>query len=170
MGDVAAVVGGHPNTARYHLRALAESGLADARRDPGPNPGRPPTRYAVSPAGRRALGAGPGDPSVEEYLELVGAFADRLAAHGVDASEESRSVGRAWGTVLATRDLQEPAATAAEPRGRVIALLDRLGFSPATIVAGSESPTPTRWSCAPARSSTRRDGIRRSCARCTPGW
>lgn len=130
VGEVAAVVGGHPNTARYHLRALAEAGLADARRDPGPNPGRPPTRYVVSPAGRRALGPGPGDPSVEEYLELVGAFADRLAAHDLDASEESRSVGRAWGSVLAARDLREQRATAAEPWGRVMALLDRLGFSP----------------------------------------
>ncbi len=130
VGEVAAIVGGHPNTARYHLRALAEAGLARAWSDAGPNPGRPPTRYAVSPAGRRALGPGPGDPSVEEYLELVGAFADRLAAHGVDASGESRSVGRAWGSVLAARDLWDPPATTGEPRYRVMALLDRLGFSP----------------------------------------
>lgn len=139
VAALAGVLGGHPNTTRHHLRALVASGLVMARTDDGAGPGRPPVRYAVTPEGRHAAsGAAAGDPSVEEYLALAGAFADRLAALGVDSAEESRSIGRAWGAALAARDLaaadgpgaDDGAVDPGEPRRHVLALLERLGFSP----------------------------------------
>ena len=156
VGDLAAALGGHPNSTRHHLRALVTAGLVQAGVRAGEGGrGRPAARYVVTPDGRSAAsGSRPGDPQVEEYLALAGAFADRLAVLGVDAEEESRSVGRAWGAALAARDLPArdlPASDhaagsgPAEPRRQVLALLDRLGFSPRTRSApGAEAPEDTR--------------------------
>jgi predicted ArsR family transcriptional regulator len=161
VGDLAAALGGHPNSTRHHLRALVTAGLvqADVRAGEGGR-GRPAARYVVTPDGRSAAsGSRPGDPQVEEYLALAGAFADRLAVLGVAAEEESRSVGQAWGAALAARDLpvrDHPArdlpagdhvagSGPAEPRRQVLTLLDRLGFSPRTRSApGAEAPEDAR--------------------------
>lgn len=127
VGALADELGGHPNTTRHHLRALVAAGLVEPSSARGAARGRPAVRYAVTPAGRRAALAsetGAGDPGAEEYVALAAAFADRLAAHGADPSEEARSVGRAWGRALAT------GGAPPEPRQGVLALLDRLGFSP----------------------------------------
>ena len=126
MGDVAAVVGGHPNTTRHHLRALTASGLVDARRDPGPLRSRPPTRCREcrGPSGARRRAR---RPVGGECLELVGAFADRLAAHEVDAGESPGRWGGPGGPSSPRATCRNPGA---DPRGRVIELLDRLGFSP----------------------------------------
>ncbi|HSF37753.1 MAG TPA: helix-turn-helix domain-containing protein [Nocardioides sp.] len=151
VGDLATVLGGHPNSTRHHLRALVTAGLVQeqeqARAGEGSRRGRPAARYAVTPEGRYAAsGSVDGDPSVEEYLALAGAFADRLAVLGVDAAQESRSIGRAWGATLAARDLAAtsdlPATSdPADPRRQVLHLLDRLGFSPRTRSArGDEVP------------------------------
>ena len=130
MGDLAAAVGGHANTTRHHLRALVVAGLVESTTERGPRPGRPSARYTVTSDGRRALGTGSGDASVEEYLVLAGAFADRLAAQGSDPGEDARAVGRSWGAALAARDREAGTDQTGSPRGRVLALLDRLGFSP----------------------------------------
>lgn len=133
VGELAQTLGGHPNTTRHHLRALLAAGLVqvgDAASESGR--GRPAMRYAVTPQGRRtASGVVEGDPAVSEYLALAGAFADRLAALGVDASQESRAVGRAWGASLAARDVAAAGGgRTGQPREQVVALLHRLGFSP----------------------------------------
>ncbi|GAA4404254.1 helix-turn-helix domain-containing protein [Fodinibacter luteus] len=140
VSALAAALGGHPNTTRHHLRALLAAGLVEARADGRAARGRPAVRYVVTPRGRDAAsGAATVDPATEEYLALATAFADRLAATGADPSEESRAVGRAWGAALAGRELLAedplPGPGAAEPRRRVLALLDRLGFSPRPVPA-----------------------------------
>ena len=152
VGELAQALGGHPNTTRHHLRALLAAGLVqvpDAADEAGPigagsvregGRGRPAARYVVTPQGRRtASGVVEGDPAAEEYLALAGAFADRLAALGVDTSEESRAVGRAWGASLAARDVTAAGGgLPGQPREQVVALLHRLGFSPVV------RPTPDR--------------------------
>lgn len=152
VGELAQALGGHPNTTRHHLRALLAAGLVqvpDAADEAGPigagsvregGRGRPAARYVVTPQGRgTASGGVEGDPAAEEYLALAGAFADRLAALGVDTSEESRAVGRAWGASLAARDVTAAGGgLPGQPREQVVALLHRLGFSPVV------RPTPDR--------------------------
>ena len=133
VGEVAHSLGGHPNTTRHHLRALLAAGLVQVRdAADADGRGRPATRYVVTPQGRRtASGVVEGDPAVSEYLALAGAFADRLATIGVDTSQESRAVGRAWGASLAARDVAAAGGGPAGPaRERVVELLHRLGFSP----------------------------------------
>lgn len=159
VGELAQTLGGHPNTTRHHLRALLAAGLVqvpEAADEAGPigagnvregGRGRPAALYVVTPQGRRtASGVVEGDPAAEEYLALAGAFADRLAALGVDTSEESRAVGRAWGASLAARDVAAAGAgRLGQPREQVVALLHRLGFSPAV------RPTPDRGASDGAR-------------------
>ncbi len=140
MADLAVTLGGHPNTTRHHLRTLVDEGLVRvASATPPAARGRPTLRYALSAAGRRAV-AGQGEPEASQYLALAAAFADRLAARGDDPGEDSRAVGRAWAGVLTGRS---PGAGGAdmsevEPRPGVLALLDRLGFSPEEDEPGAE--------------------------------
>ncbi len=129
VGEVVQALGGHPNTVRHHLTGLVADGLVEGRQAPATaRRGRPATRYRVTDAGRSALGEGP--QPADEYLALAGAFADRLAAGGGDPGGEARAVGRAWGRSLAPRDGGD--VPDGSPTRRVAALLERLGFSPAT--------------------------------------
>ena len=155
MGDLVAVLGGHPNSTRHHLRVLVTAGLVHADVPAGERGrGRPAVRHVVTPEGRDAAsGSLAGDPSVTEYLLLAGVFADRLAALGGDPSQESRAVGRAWGAALAARDVDAPTAPTAsgapagpaDPHRQVLGLLERLGFSPRTrSVRGDEAPEDVR--------------------------
>jgi predicted ArsR family transcriptional regulator len=135
VGDLAATVGGHPNTTRHHLRVLVDAGLvAEERRAPAGGRGRPATGYVLTAAGRGVVSATPRGSAAEEYVALAGAFADRLAERGGDPGEDARAIGKAWGAGLATRD----AGTDDDRPGgeRVVGLLDRLGFSPLAEPAG----------------------------------
>lgn len=141
VGELAAAVGGHPNTTRHHLRGLVQAGLVTTtRRTTTPGRGRPANVYAVTAAGRAVL-AGGVDSAAEEYVALAGAFAERLAERGADPGEDARAIGRAWGTGLAARDRAGPDGGAgagqrsggrsgARAEAAVVGLLDRLGFSP----------------------------------------
>ena len=77
MGDLVAVLGGHPNSTRHHLRVLVTAGLVHADVPAGERGrGRPAVRHVVTPEGRDAAsGSLAGDPSVTEYLLLAGVFA-----------------------------------------------------------------------------------------------
>jgi predicted ArsR family transcriptional regulator len=126
VGELTETLGGHPNTVRHHLAGLAADGLVEtARQNGSAGPGRPATRYRISIAGERALGSA--SETVEEYVALAGAFADRLADSGGDPGGDARTVGRAWGAALAPRDVRQGASGSG---ARVVALLERLGFSP----------------------------------------
>ncbi|MEO7420839.1 MAG: helix-turn-helix domain-containing protein, partial [Ornithinibacter sp.] len=101
VADIAATLGGHPNTTRHHLRILLDEGLVQVEpAEPSATRGRPTLRYAVSASGRRALAPRHGEPEAAQYLALAGAFADRLAAIGGDPREDSRAIGRSWASVL----------------------------------------------------------------------
>lgn len=63
--EVAARTGLHPNTARFHLDALVDAGLATRAPQPWAVPGRPSTAYRAVPGGSSALrptAPGPGQP------------------------------------------------------------------------------------------------------------
>ena len=126
VGELTQTLGGHPNTVRHHLTGLAADGLVETARQTGSaGRGRPPTRFRISVAGETTLGSG--SETVEEYVALAGAFADRLADHGGDPGGDARTVGRAWGAALSARDVRQSASGSG---ARVVMLLERLGFSP----------------------------------------
>lgn len=128
-------LGGHPNTIRGHLEVLTEAGLAS--RDPLPTSGRgrPALGYAVTPAGRTAYrmcrAGGPvGAADVAEALV-------EFLAGRPDGAAQAREFGRHWGAGLVTAPgpgragVEGTAAPTEEPTvDRVVATLERMGFSP----------------------------------------
>lgn len=133
LSEIVGVIGGHPNTARHHLRRLVADGLVASGRDEPHGRGRPGLRFRITPAGRDALRSGPG-AAAGHFLALAGAFAERLS-EGSDPRGQSRAVGRSWGESIVSADT---AALARRPAGQspsdavdqVADLLGRLGFAP----------------------------------------
>ncbi len=131
VAELVAAVGGHPNTTRHHLRVLVGAGLVSEQpRTPARGRGRPAAGYAVTRSGHEALGAAVGGSAAQEYVALAAAFAARLAERDGDPGADSRAIGRAWGTGLAARHSADQGEVEERPIGRVVGLLDRLGFSP----------------------------------------
>jgi predicted ArsR family transcriptional regulator len=132
VGDLVATVGGHPNTTRHHLRVLLAAGLVlEEHAPPQGGRGRPAARYAVTRAGRDAVAPNAGGAAAEEYVALAAAFAERLAERDGDPGADARAIGQAWGVGLAGRQEADQPQDGS-PGERVVALLDRLGFSPDT--------------------------------------
>ena len=122
LADVAVHLGGHPNTSRQQLDALARDGLVETVRVTRAAPGRRPHAYSITARGHRALA----NSSGEEYRDLVGAFASYLVSQPAP-EEEARRVGSLWGA--------EQAATLSpsgevSPFEAVVEVLDALGFEP----------------------------------------
>ncbi len=131
VAELVASVGGHPNTTRHHLRVLVGAGLvSEEDRALAGGRGRPAVGYAVTRAGHEALGAGVGGSAAQEYVALAAAFAERLAERDGDPGADARAIGRSWGSGLAARHAAEGGGVGRPPVGRVVGLLDRLGFSP----------------------------------------
>lgn len=133
-------LGGHPNSVRLHLDALAGSQtgtdggpLVEAATAPPAGRGRPAIRYRATAAARHLPAA---DPAGEDYRGLVAAFAEHLATGQSDPRGAARDIGREWGRRLAEGGTgatdQSTGDNTPSPAARteVIGLLGRLGFSP----------------------------------------
>ncbi|CCG05667.1 helix-turn-helix transcriptional regulator [Blastococcus saxobsidens] len=131
IAALAAELGVHPNTAREHLDALVERGLAIRERAPAEGRGRPAWRYTAA-ADRLEP-----DVRVRDYAALAGALAGHLARTAADPAAEGLAAGREWGRTLASGRPAEPARAGATPRHRVVGLLDELGFAPEADAAAS---------------------------------
>lgn len=118
----AADLGIHPNTARKHLDALVERGLATRDLQPAAGRGRPAWSYAADV--RRAEP----DPRVRDYAGLATALAAQLSRTSEDPQAAALAAGESWGRSLVAG---EPSGTATYARRRVVSLLDELGFAPA---------------------------------------
>jgi predicted ArsR family transcriptional regulator len=126
-------LGGHRNSIRLHLEALAgtDAGagpLVQTATEPAAGRGRPATRYRATAAGRSVPTP---HPAAEDYRDLLSAFAEHVAAGAEDPGSAARGIGRQWGRRLAaeggvTERTGEPVAATRE----VVGLLGRLGFSP----------------------------------------
>lgn len=111
----------HPNTVRFHLEALSNSGRVERAEPPRISPGRPPllfrARRGMDPSGRR------------NYRLLAGILAASVAA---DANPVARVIeaGHAWGGHLVNASPSSPELTEDGAVGRLVGLLDDLGFMP----------------------------------------
>jgi predicted ArsR family transcriptional regulator len=121
LRELAARVGLHPNTAREHLRLLADAGLVTCELAAPRGRGRPGYRYSVERAGTDV-----GDDP-RPYAQLAAVLADQLGAtdRAADAATEA---GTRWGRAIAAGT--EPAETPAEAMARLVRLLDEAGFEP----------------------------------------
>ncbi|WP_324784962.1 helix-turn-helix transcriptional regulator [Streptomyces sp. H51] len=111
----------HVNTVREHLDALVDSGLAVRERGAAAGRGRPAWRYLSRP---------PQQSAVREYAGLAAVLAGQIARSSADPEAEARAAGEEWGRALVAG--QEPPGNTAQARGRIIALLDEIGFAPET--------------------------------------
>ena len=107
----------HVTTARFHLDQLADAGLARRRPSTEKRRGRPRILYA--PAGAAH------DSDARE--QLVGVLADTLAREK-DPAADATSAGRRWADTFE--------ASAAEPVGGLVKVLDRIGFDPEVTLDG----------------------------------
>jgi predicted ArsR family transcriptional regulator len=109
----------HVNTARFHLDALADDGLAERAGVPRVGRGRPAFAYRA----RRRM-----DPGGPRRYELLAAVLVRGLAASRDGGRRAAEFGRSWGRSMLADDL--PARSAAEATDRLVDLLDDFGFRP----------------------------------------
>ena len=112
----------HPNTVRFHLRALAESGRVEQVEPSRTSPGRPPLMF------RAHLGMDPAGP--RNYQLLAEVLATRLGADK-QATDKAIEAGRTWGESLAAVTPMPTEATSdARATDYLVGILEDLGFSP----------------------------------------
>lgn len=111
----------HPNTVRFHLDSLVGDGQVEQVEPGRKGPGRPPSMF-------RAV----------RQMDRGGARRYRLLAEilmmAVSAEKDPRAkalaAGRAWGRTLDPRSESSPAMSSEKAIGRLVDVLDDLGFAP----------------------------------------
>jgi predicted ArsR family transcriptional regulator len=126
--EVAQRVGLHANTARFHLEALVETGLAVRAAEDRETPGRPRIGYravADSPAGGR------------RYRLLAEMLTSLIAATMPAPGKAAEEAGREWGAYLTEQPPPYQRPAAAEAVTKLAAIMTELGFAP-ELTAGAD--------------------------------
>src|SRR5487761_1781691 len=119
--DVAQRTGLHQNTARFHLEALVEAGLAARETEDRETPGRPRVGYlatAEASGGRR------------RYRLLSEILASLIAGTMPEPGTAAEEAGRAWGQYLTDQPPPYQRLSAARAVADLASTLDELGFAP----------------------------------------
>ena len=118
--ELAARVGLHPNTVRWHLGVLANAGFVSSSTEPRTRPGRP--RVVFTATEEEAEGR-------EDYRLLAAILAGSLSGteNGTAAAERA---GEAWGRFLVERPRPFARLSAGDAADQVVRLLDEHGFEP----------------------------------------
>jgi predicted ArsR family transcriptional regulator len=120
--EVAEQAGLHPNTARFHLDALVEAGLATREPQPRETPGRPSVAYRATgedgPAGRR------------RYRLLAEMLTSLIAGMMPQPEEAAAEAGREWGRYLTEQPPPYQGLDAGQAIERLGATLEEIGFAP----------------------------------------
>lgn len=119
--DVAQRTGLHQNTARFHLEALVEAGLAARETEERETPGRPRVGYratAEASGGRR------------RYRLLSEMLASLIAGTMPEPGAAAEAAGREWGKYLTEQPPPYQRLSAAQAIANLSSTLDELGFAP----------------------------------------
>lgn len=118
VSALAAAVGLHVTTVRFHLEVLEQAGLVRHSSEPPSRPGRPRRLYAAV-----ALG----DESENRHQQLSQVLASGLAADILGGPQLAEQAGRRW----AVEQVPVEAPTSWDQGTRRVSdLFDRLGFAP----------------------------------------
>lgn len=120
VAAIAAAVGLHENTTRFHLDALIEAGQVQRQAEGRQQPGRPRMLYRAEPA-----------PTQTHYHDLAAVMVRHFAGPMEDRGSRAERAGEAWGSEL----LAELPAEPADPLPRMVLSLARMGYQP-ELVAG----------------------------------
>jgi predicted ArsR family transcriptional regulator len=119
--DVAQRTGLHPNTARFHLEALVEAGLATREAQERETPGRPRVGYqatARATSGQR------------RYRLLSEMLATLIAGTMPEPGMAAEEAGREWGEYLTEQPPPYQRRTADDALAALTSTLGDLGFAP----------------------------------------
>lgn len=130
--ELAAAVGLHVSTVRFHLRALEAAGLVVRAVERSGRPGRPRVVHRAAPDGGQ---------DGRRYLELARALAASLRRARADAARAALQAGRAWGREAALAAGERPRSPGEAVRA-LVGLLDELGFAPEAV--GGEGSVTVR--------------------------
>ena len=119
--EVASRTGLHPNTARFHLEALVESGLAARETEGRGTPGRPRVGY-------RAIADGAGGRRQYRLLSVM--LASLIAGTMPEPAAAAEAAGREWGAYLAEKPPPFQRLSAEEAIAKLTAIMRELGFEP----------------------------------------
>lgn len=118
IARIADALGLHPNTAREHLDALVDAGLASRTQAAAAGRGRPAWLYAAEESEP--------DAQLRDYAGLAIALAGHLQQTGTDPAAEALGIGVRWGRELAEQGSHPPG----RPDQQAVDLLAGLGFDP----------------------------------------
>ena len=127
--EVAEQMGLHPNTARFHLDALTDAGLAVREPLPRATPGRPSMAY-------RPVGAG-GSAGQRRYRLLAEMLTSLIAGMMPDPREAAVQAGEEWGRFLTEQPAPYQRPDAAQAVDRLSVTLADLGFAPRAVAEGA---------------------------------
>jgi len=125
--EVADRLGLHVNTARFHLEALVEAGLAVREAEDRQTPGRPRIGYqptADGPAGPR------------RYRLLAEMLASLVTGTVPEPRSAAEEAGRVWGAYLTQQPPPYKRPTAAEAIATLTATMEGMGFAPQLVTDG----------------------------------
>ena len=129
--EIADQAGLHPNTARFHLDALVDAGLAARAPKERTTPGRPSMGYRAveggGPAGRR------------RYRLLAEMLTSLIAGVMPKPGEAAVEAGREWGHYLTEQPPPYQRLGAGEAVERLTATLKEVGFAPEAVTDGTRS-------------------------------
>ena len=127
--EIADRAGLHPNTARFHLHALVDAGLAARAPKESTAPGRPSMAYRAveggGPAGRR------------RYRLLAEMLTSLIAGVMPKPGEAAAEAGREWGRYLTEQPPPYQRLGAGEAVERLTATLEETGFAPEAVAGGT---------------------------------
>ena len=120
--EVAEQVGLHANTARFHLDALVDAGLAVREPLPRESPGRPSMVYRVTSAD--------GPTGQRRYRLLAEMLTSMIAGVMPRPGEAAEEAGREWGRYLTEKPPPFQRTDAGEAIEKLSAVLGEIGFGP----------------------------------------
>lgn len=130
VAELAARVGLHANTARFHLDALVAAGLVSRTTEDRERPGRPRALYTARPGVARA-----GRRSYRLLAEILTSF---VAGETPRPAATAVRAGRAWGRYLADRPPPFRPFDAEVATGQLVATLDEIGFAPEAVTTAGQ--------------------------------
>lgn len=123
-------LGLHSNTARFHLEALAEEGLAEREPERRSSPGRPRVLYVAAPSAPQK--------AHRSYRFLAQVLTDLVHGALPDPAGSAEKAGAAWGRTLVAPRGTAVAPNAQETVDTLVSTLERVGFASSPVVEGKQ--------------------------------
>jgi predicted ArsR family transcriptional regulator len=126
--EIADRTGLHPNTARFHLDALVDAGLATRATQARAAPGRPSMAYQA---------VEDGVPGRRQYRLLAEMLASLIAVGLAEPGEAAAEAGREWGRYITERPAPFQRTDACGAVEGLATTLRELGFAPEAVTDGA---------------------------------